>query len=126
MIFATTSFGIGVDAPNIQLIIVYGGCRNIYQLVQEFGHTVRNGMHVHIVFLYDKVVHDRIISSLPENSHARTLAHGVSMFASSATGTCNCELICSKFDTQCDINGHANLCTVCSCMTVAAQNSDMQ
>ncbi len=48
-----------------------------------------------------------------------------SMFASSATGTCNCELICSKFDTF-DISGHANLCTVCSYMTVVAQNSYIQ
>ncbi len=58
VIFATTSFGVGVDAPNIQLVIGYGGCHNIYQLVQEFGHAGRNGMHARTVFLYDKVVHN--------------------------------------------------------------------
>ena len=66
---ATTAFGCGIDAPDVRLVVLAGGCRHLVEFWQEAGRAGRDGKPADVIVLYHEryISHARVDTSVAQN-----------------------------------------------------------
>jgi ATP-dependent DNA helicase RecQ len=109
---ATSAFGVGIDAPNVRLVILAGLPYSIFDLIQQAGRSGRDGMAADTFVLYHDE-HERTRLRDMQGAQLR-LFHRVLSFAS--TNVCRMRQITRHLEEPercCADSGIEVACDVC-------------
>lgn len=108
IIIATCSFGMGIDEPNIRLIINYGLSRDIESFYQEIGRAGRDGNESKIYMFWNNK--DIVINkSFDKNKNINIInKYEIQRFVTS--NQCRMQFICDYFNEKINV---CNNCDVC-------------
>ncbi|EDV92478.1 Werner syndrome ATP-dependent helicase [Drosophila grimshawi] len=102
---ATTAFGLGIDKPNVRLVVHYGAPSDMERYYQEIGRAGRDNLHAKCVLFYgdaDAAIHQRLQHSQPltaqRSEELQQLARVMLEYTQS--NQCRRQFILNYFDDQ--------------------------
>jgi len=106
IIIATCSFGMGIDEPNIRLIINYGLSRDIESFYQEIGRAGRDGNQSKIYMFWNNK--DIAINKSFDKNINKKHQYEIQRFV---TGNqCRMQFICDYFNEKINVCNNCDIC----------------
>ncbi|MBQ0063710.1 MAG: RecQ family ATP-dependent DNA helicase [Prevotella sp.] len=110
VIVATNAFGMGIDKPDVRLVLHYNAPSSIEEYFQEAGRAGRDGRKAYAVLLWNHNDHSKLIKRIsdtfPEKEYIKTVYADIASFYQMAIGDgedCIHEFNMDKF---CSVYGH--------------------
>lgn len=103
VVISTVAFGMGIDTPDVRLVIHLGAPSDVESYVQQVGRAGRDGLHSYAVLLYTAKL--LVNSSVSMINYARN------------TDVCRRDMLFSDFDMfqHSEQNIGCNCCDICLC-----------